>query len=172
MPRPRACAPSEKHTHPPYKRGAGALPEDSARTELRHLVATLKEAVAYCRRLEGCMPALRALLASPHGDVVTDVIILLSHCRWEGGGRAPGCVSCRAAARGWRCMREAAQTRPTRARLTKKHRRQFAVPGAARALRGMWPLVFAREEGVRAAVLDAWYDLYLGDRDPKAQVRP
>ncbi|KIY95620.1 hypothetical protein MNEG_12341 [Monoraphidium neglectum] len=107
----------------------GTLPADSRRAELRHLVATLKEAIAFCRRLEGAMPALRALLACPHGDVVKDVIALLTFCR------------------------------------------RFEVPGAAATLRGMWPLVFAREEGVRTAVLDAWYELYLKDLEPKAQAQ-
>jgi hypothetical protein len=42
----------------------------------------------------------------------------------------------------------------------------------------MWPLVFAREEEVRAAVLDAWWTMYLGGgldgrgSSPKEQVRP
>lgn len=60
----------------------GELPADSRRAELRHLVATLKEAIAFCRRLEGAMPALRGLLACPEGGVVTDVISLLTYCRW------------------------------------------------------------------------------------------
>lgn len=46
----------------------------------------------------------------------------------------------------------------------------FEVPGAAAALRGMWPLVFAREEGVRASVLDAWHRLYLDGADARKQV--
>lgn len=44
-------------------------------------MATVKEAIAFCRRLEGAMPALRGLLACPHGEVVTDVIALLTYCR-------------------------------------------------------------------------------------------
>lgn len=34
----------------------------------------------------------------------------------------------------------------------------------------MWPLIFAREEPVRRAVLDSWYQLYLHQRNPQQQV--
>jgi hypothetical protein len=76
------------HSRPPAgARPAGQLPADGRRAELRHLIATLKEAIAFCRRLEGAMPAMRGLLASPHGDVVTDAISLLTFSRC---GRRPG----------------------------------------------------------------------------------
>jgi hypothetical protein len=35
------------------------------------------------------------------------------------------------------------------------------VVHAPGALRAMWPLIFSKDEGVRAAVVDSWYNLYL-----------
>jgi hypothetical protein len=73
--------PAPPYLSPPR---AGQLPTDGRRAEVRHLIATLKEAITFCRRLEGAMPAMRGLLASPHGDVVQDVISLLTFCRFGG----------------------------------------------------------------------------------------
>jgi len=39
--------------------------------------------------------------------------------------------------------------------------RQQEVVHAPGALRAMWPLIFSKDEGVRAAVVDSWYNLYL-----------
>lgn len=50
--------------------------------------------------------------------------------------------------------------------------RTFEVTGAAKALRGMWPLVFSKHEPVRGAVLDSWHILHLHEKLPKQQVPP
>jgi len=50
-------------------------------------------------------------------------------------------------------------------------RRTYEVTGAAKALRGMWPLVFSKVEAVREAVLDSWKILHLHNRTNKEQVR-
>lgn len=44
------------------------------------------------------------------------------------------------------------------------------MTGAAKALRGMWPLVFSKVEAVRDAVLDSWNILHLRSRSPRDQV--
>lgn len=49
--------------------------------------------------------------------------------------------------------------------------RTYEVTGAAKALRGMWPLVFSKVEAVREAVLDSWKILHLHNRTNKEQVR-
>lgn len=48
--------------------------------------------------------------------------------------------------------------------------RTYEVTGAAKALRGMWPLVFSKDEAVRDSVLDSWNILHLHSRTPKEQV--
>jgi hypothetical protein len=50
------------------------------------------------------------------------------------------------------------------------HTRTFEVAGAAKALRGMWPLVFSKTEAVKEAVLDSWNILHLHSKTPKEQV--
>lgn len=50
--------------------------------------------------------------------------------------------------------------------------RKFELPGADKALRGMWPLVFSKHEPVRQSVLDSWHILHLHNRTPKQQVSP
>ncbi|GBF99009.1 hypothetical protein Rsub_11813 [Raphidocelis subcapitata] len=114
--------------------GEARLPDGPRVSEVRHLIATVRAAVEFCRRLEGALPTLRLQLGSSSSGVVTEVIKLLAFLR------------------------------------------RFQVPGAASALRGMWPLVFAREEEVRTAVLEAWWAMYLGGgldgrgSSPKEQV--
>jgi hypothetical protein len=44
------------------------------------------------------------------------------------------------------------------------------VTGAAKALRGMWPLVFSKTEAVRDSVLDSWNILHLHGKTHKQQV--
>lgn len=44
------------------------------------------------------------------------------------------------------------------------------MAGAAKALRGMWPLVFSKTEAVKEAVLDSWNILHLHSKTPKEQV--
>lgn len=44
------------------------------------------------------------------------------------------------------------------------------MAGAAKALRGMWPLVFSKGDDVKGAVLDSWHILHLHNRTPKEQV--
>lgn len=70
-----------KNIKPQTPGAPGRLPSDSRRAELRHLIATLKEAVTFCRKLEGAMPALRALLACPYPEVVQKVIALLTFAK-------------------------------------------------------------------------------------------
>jgi hypothetical protein len=48
--------------------------------------------------------------------------------------------------------------------------RTYEVTGAAKALRGMWPLVFSKGDDVKGAVLDSWHILHLHNRTPKEQV--
>jgi hypothetical protein len=48
--------------------------------------------------------------------------------------------------------------------------RKFELPGADKALRGMWPLVFSKHEPVRQSVLDSWHILHLHDKQVKQQV--
>ena len=48
--------------------------------------------------------------------------------------------------------------------------RTFEVAGAAKALRGMWPLVFSKTEAVKEAVLDSWNILHLHSKTLKEQV--
>lgn len=50
------------------------------------------------------------------------------------------------------------------------HHRTYEVTGAAQALRGMWPLVFSKTEGVKDTVLDSWHILHLHNKNPKEQV--
>lgn len=50
--------------------------------------------------------------------------------------------------------------------------RTYEVTGAAKALRGMWPLVFSKGDDVKGAVLDSWHILHLHNRTPKQQVSP
>lgn len=44
------------------------------------------------------------------------------------------------------------------------------MSGAAKALRGMWPLVFSKHEPVKEAVLDSWSILHLHNKGVKEQV--
>eukprot|EP00775_Hariotina_reticulata_P007726 gene7726-7925_t len=46
----------------------------------------------------------------------------------------------------------------------------YEVQGAAKALRGMWPLVFSKHEPVKQAVLDSWHVLHLHDKLGKQQL--
>ncbi|WIA41348.1 hypothetical protein OEZ86_004943 [Tetradesmus obliquus] len=48
--------------------------------------------------------------------------------------------------------------------------KKFELPGADKALRGMWPLVFSKHEPVRQSVLDSWHILHLHDKQVKQQL--
>jgi condensin complex subunit 1 len=69
---------------------AADLPADGELQRLRHLVASLREAVAFCRALTASMPAVRALLAQPSADSVQQAVVLLALCRRF---RVPGAES-------------------------------------------------------------------------------
>ena len=69
---------------------AADLPSDGDLQRLRHLVASLREAVAFCRALTAAMPRARSLLAQPSADSVQQAVVLLALCRRF---RVPGAES-------------------------------------------------------------------------------
>ncbi len=58
----------------------GVLPDNSSIDQVRHLIASLKVALEYCRMLSAAMLPLGQLLAHPAGEVVQETIRLLTLC--------------------------------------------------------------------------------------------
>lgn len=53
----------------------------AAISRLRTMVASLKEGVAFCKRLAASLRQLQVLLTSPKADVVHDAIVFLTLCK-------------------------------------------------------------------------------------------
>lgn len=164
-----------------------AAVQPGAVQRLRAMVASLKEGHGFTRRLAGALPHLAALLANPAAGVVQDTVVVLTLCKcvWRIQGfhkqtQLGPLLPCLAAL-AWLCcacilcihkncvcIQCVLQTPKA---ISCVLCRSYEVPGAAKALRGMWPLVFSKHEPVRQAVLESWHILHLQGRSSKQQVQ-
>ncbi|GAX78483.1 hypothetical protein CEUSTIGMA_g5922.t1 [Chlamydomonas eustigma] len=134
----------------------GALGNDE--TTLRTLIATLKTGIHFVRSVLASLPAVRKLLNSGSSsvDVVREAIVLLAMChqvKLSGGPEIRVASPPEQESSG--SQHEAAPLQPPPLLMTEDT--------VEASLRHMWPLVFSREEGVREAVVDVMYNLYLRD---------
>jgi hypothetical protein len=63
----------------------------AAISRLRTMVASLKEGVAFCKRLAASLRQVQVLLISPKADVVHDAIVFLTLCKWVTHSVGQGC---------------------------------------------------------------------------------